>query len=81
MNIVSRKTFSLNINGALLEINRPLVMGILNVTPDSFYTDSRCYNKKTIISRLQQIVSEGADMIDIGAYSSRPQAAFFKIKN
>ena len=49
MNIVSRKTFSLNINGALLEINRPLIMGILNVTPDSFYTDSRCYNKKAII--------------------------------
>ena len=38
MNIVSRKTFSLNINGALLEINRPLVMGILNVTPDSIQT-------------------------------------------
>ncbi len=80
MNIVSRKTFSLNINGALLEINRPLIMGILNVTPDSFYTDSRCYNKKAIISRLQQIVSEGADMIDIGAYSSRPQAADISVE-
>lgn len=56
-------------------INRPLIMGILNVTPDSFYAGSRCDNTDKIETRVHQIVDEGADMIDIGAYSTRPGAA------
>ena len=50
------------------------VMGILNVTPDSFYAGSRGITERYILERLQQIVDEGASMVDIGAYSSRPGA-------
>ena len=65
------KPYSLNIKGRLVEINRPQVMGILNVTPDSFFTDSRSFDADAISHRVATMVAEGADMIDIGAYSSR----------
>lgn len=68
------KPYSLNIKGRLVEINRPQVMGILNVTPDSFFTDSRSFDADAISHRVAAMVAEGADMIDIGAYSSRPGA-------
>lgn len=66
--------YSINIRGQLYEINRPQVMGILNVTPDSFYSGSRAFSEDVIKKRVKQIVDEGADMIDIGGYSSRPNA-------
>lgn len=66
--------YSINIRGQLYEINRPQVMGILNVTPDSFYSGSRAFSEEVIKKRVKQIVDEGADMIDIGGYSSRPNA-------
>ncbi len=66
--------FSLNLKGRLLEADRPLVMGILNVTPDSFYDGSRSFDADTVSRRVEQMVAEGADIIDIGAYSSRPGA-------
>lgn len=69
------KTYSLNLRGRLLEIDHPLIMGILNVTPDSFYGGSRCPDTKHIEARVRQMVDEGADIIDIGAYSTRPGAA------
>ena len=50
-------------------------MGILNVTPDSFYSGSQAFNTSAIELRVQQIIAEGADIIDIGGYSSRPGAA------
>lgn len=68
------KPYSLNIKGRLVEINRPQVMGILNVTPDSFFTDSRSFDVDAISHRVATMVAEGADMIDIGAYSSRSGA-------
>lgn len=68
------KPYSLNIKGRLIEINRPQVMGILNVTPDSFFTDSRSFDADAISHRVATMVAEGADMIDIGAYSSRSGA-------
>ena len=68
------KPYSLNIKGRLVEINRPQVMGILNVTPDSFFTDSRSFDADAISHRVATMVAEGADMIDIGAYSSRAGA-------
>ena len=68
------KPYSLNIKGRLVEINRPQVMGILNVTPDSFFTDSRSFDADAISHRVATMVAEGADMIDIGAYSSRSGA-------
>lgn len=57
-----------------MEITRPWIMGILNVTPDSFYDGSRCPDAERIAARVQQITDEGADVIDIGAYSTRPGA-------
>lgn len=64
----------INVNGSLLDLSQSRVMGILNVTPDSFYAGSRTQTKAEIARRVKQIVSEGAAIIDIGAYSSRPNA-------
>ena len=64
----------LNVNGQLLDLSVPQVMGILNVTPDSFYAGSRMQTEADIAQRAQQILSEGASIIDIGAYSSRSNA-------
>lgn len=64
----------INVNGSLLDLSEPRVMGILNVTPDSFYAGSRTQTEAEIARRVKQIVSEGAAIIDIGAYSSRPNA-------
>ena len=65
----------LNIGGRLLSLDHPRVMGILNATPDSFYAGSRCGNDETIIAnRARAIIEEGGDMIDVGAYSFRPDA-------
>ena len=69
------KKLSLNVGGCLLDLSRPQVMGILNVTPDSFYDGSRCPNDDAVAARVQAILAEGADMIDIGGYSSRPGCA------
>ena len=68
------KPFSLNLKGKLIEVTRPQVMGILNVTPDSFYGDSRSFDADAISRRIDEMVSEGVDIIDLGAYSSRPGA-------
>ncbi len=68
------KPYTLNIGGSLLEISRPQVMGILNATPDSFFEESRCNTNDLIRQRVEQLLSEGADMIDVGGYSSRPMA-------
>ena len=65
----------INVNGRLMDLSKPRVMGILNVTPDSFYAESRMQGEEQIACRVRQILNEGADLIDIGAYSSRPGAA------
>lgn len=67
--------FSLNLHGRLYVADRPQVMGILNITPDSFYSGSRTMHEREIAARITSMVEEGADMIDVGAYSSRPGAA------
>ena len=64
----------ININGQLMDFDRPRGMGILNVTPDSFYADSRSQSADEVAHRVHQILDEGGDIIDIGAYSSRPFA-------
>lgn len=66
--------FTLNIRGNLITYTGPVVMGILNITPDSFYSGSRTFTSAEIDRRVTQLLSEGADMIDIGGYSSRPGA-------
>lgn len=65
---------TLNIKGELISLKTPLVMGILNVTPDSFYSESRKQSEAAIEERIQAILAEGGDMIDLGGYSSRPDA-------
>ena len=65
---------TLNIRGTLTSLETPLVMGILNITPDSFYADSRKQTEAAIEERIQTILSEGGQIIDIGGYSSRPDA-------
>lgn len=64
----------INVKGHLLDLAVPQVMGILNVTPDSFYSGSRMQTEEEIAIRTRQIIDEGASIIDIGAYSSRPNA-------
>lgn len=68
------RTYTMNVGGHLLTLDRPMVMGILNLTPDSFYSDSRKQTDEEIRTRVEQLLTEGADMIDVGAYSSRPGA-------
>ena len=66
---------TLNIKGNLLHLDTPQVMGILNVTPDSFYAGSRKQTEEEIAMRAESILNEGGTIIDIGGYSSRPDAA------
>lgn len=65
---------TLNLRGKLYSLCEPKIMGILNVTPDSFYAESCTPNEEHIAARVQQLMDDGADMIDIGGYSSRPGA-------
>lgn len=68
------KPFSLNIRGSLISYERPAVMAIVNATPDSFYAGSRNVSENEITERVTLAIDEGADIIDVGAYSSRPGA-------
>lgn len=65
---------TINIKGQLLDLSTPVVMGILNVTPDSFYSGSRKQGEEEIISRVRQILDEGGTIIDIGAQSTNPKS-------
>lgn len=66
--------YTINVGGKLMDLSEPQVMGILNVTPDSFYSASRKNSEVEIGERVNAIISEGGSIIDIGAYSSRPGA-------
>lgn len=66
---------TLNIKGKLHSLDTPLVMGILNITPDSFYAESRKQTEKAVAERIETILEEGGNLIDVGGYSSRPDAA------
>lgn len=67
--------YTLNLGGSLMNLGEPQVMGILNVTPDSFYEKSRTFDEDAILRRAKQISGEGGSIIDIGAYSTRPGSA------
>lgn len=71
---------TLNCRGQLLDLSNPKVMGILNFTPDSFFSESRVNSDASLISKVNQMLTEGATFIDIGAYSSRPGADFVSYK-
>lgn len=66
--------YTINIKGCLMDLSTPQVMGILNVTPDSFYSGSRKQTEAEIANRAHQIVEEGGSIIDVGAFSTRPGA-------
>ena len=74
MNTVFEKQKTINVGGKLLNLSRPRVMGILNVTPDSFFDGGTYTNEASIKKRLDKMLSEGVDIIDLGGYSSRPGA-------
>lgn len=65
-------SYTINVRGRLIDLGEPLVMGIMNVTPDSFYANSRVQTAEAIRQRAHQIVAEGAKIIDIGSCSTRP---------
>ena len=65
---------TINIKGRLMDLGTPQVMGILNVTPDSFYSGSRKQTEEEIANRANQIIAEGGSIIDVGAFSTRPGA-------
>ena len=67
---------SINCNGKLVDLNTPKVMGVLNITPDSFYDGGRYKDAKSVLNQTEKLISEGATFLDIGAYSSRPGADF-----
>ena len=69
------KEKSINLNGRLLSLKSPVVMGILNGTPDSFYAGSRQADEAAVAQRIETILAEGGAIVDIGGYSSRPDAA------
>lgn len=74
----SKKT--LNINGNLLDLSTPKIMGILNVTDDSFYDGGKYINEDELSLQAEKLISDGADIIDVGGYSSRPGAKHIKEK-
>lgn len=71
---------TINIKGTLFDLSSPIVMGILNVTPDSFYAGSRKQSEVQIIERVNEIISQGGTIVDIGAQSTRPTATLLSAK-
>lgn len=67
---------TINIKGELLDLSTPVVMGILNITPDSFYEGSRKQNEADILRRVEEIILQGGTIVDIGAQSTRPSSQF-----
>jgi dihydropteroate synthase len=68
--------FSINCNGRLVDLNTPKIMGILNLTPDSFSDGGKFNNEKSALLHAEKLLKDGADFIDIGAQSTRPNAEY-----
>ena len=69
---IFRKQHSININGKLFDLSSPKIMGIINCTPDSFYSKSRFNSSKEILRQVDEMIGHGADIIDVGGASTRP---------
>lgn len=69
---------TLNCHGKLLDISTPIVMGILNITPDSFFAGSRIKDEKTLLEHAERMITEGVSILDIGGMSSRPGATIIE---
>ena len=72
--------YTINVRGQLVDLSSPMVMGILNATPDSFYSGSRKQTEAEIAQRANQIIAEGGKMIDVGAFSTRPGAEVVSVE-
>ena len=70
----------LNINGGVFDLSSPKIMGVLNVTPDSFYDGGVFSNEKKILAQVEKMILDGADIIDIGGFSSKPGAKTISLK-
>ena len=75
-----KRKHTINLNGKLIDLSNPIVMGILNVSPDSFFDGGKYTNEEAILQRAEQIVEEGATIIDIGAVSTRPGSGIMSTK-
>ena len=73
---IQRNDFSINCNGRLVDLNTPKIMGILNLTPDSFSDGGKFNNEKSALLHAEKLLKDGADFIDIGAQSTRPNAEY-----
>lgn len=67
-----KQQFTINLNGRLYDFREPKVMGIINVTPDSFYSGSRTEDRDSLQVRVERMLADGVDIFDVGGYSSRP---------
>ncbi|MBD1365265.1 dihydropteroate synthase [Mucilaginibacter sp. ZT4R22] len=75
-----QKKVTLNAGGKLIDLSSPKVMGIINITPDSFYAASRKTDKSSVISQAEKMLTDGATFLDVGAYSSRPGAVDISVE-
>lgn len=73
--------FSLNCRGKLFDLKEPKIMGILNITPDSFSDGGQFFSETAAVKRVEKMLQEGADFIDVGAQSTRPNAQFLTAKD
>jgi dihydropteroate synthase len=73
-NTVFQQKLTLNVRGTLMDLSKPKIMGVLNLTPDSFYDGGRNNSLADALRKTEQLLAEGADLLDLGAYSSRPDA-------
>ena len=72
---------TINIGGKLLNLTTPRIMGVLNITPDSFFDGGKYNSEKEILCQVEKMINEGADIIDVGGYSSRPGAKEVKLSD
>jgi len=71
---------TINCNGQLIDLSEPIIMGVLNVTPDSFFDGGKYENVKALLEQVEKMISAGAIIIDVGGMSSRPGAEIIKVK-
>src|SRR5690606_30224700 len=74
--LIKGSIMTINCKGTLIDLTQPRVMGILNCTPDSFFDGGKYKSEKELLTQTERMLNEGADFIDIGAYSSKPNADF-----
>ena len=77
----NQSSFSMNCRGKLTDLSTPLIMGILNLTPDSFSDGGKFNSEKNALLQVEKMISDGAAIIDIGAQSTRPNAEFLSAEN